>query len=343
MLGQYPLDTLNSAPKIRTHALHQAFKSLADVTFITGTRAQRRGPLKTLLKQDFQHFDCAYLEASTSTSMDLDFRVLYRLKQAGVPLGIFIRDAYQLFGLSKTDLKSRLLGLGWHASQYVYRQTATHLFFPSASLAEYFSFPNKQLLPPACRAALRQNAEKSSARRVLYAGHLNEASGWPLLKAAFEQLHTKHPELRLFAVSPTVLAEIPPWLDLHQGVLSEMQHELHDVFAAVIPRPCTVYNHLAMPVKLMDYLSLGLAVVVTPCTEMAQFVRHEGLGLVSLESPESLAASICELYTQPLQRESLGHKIARKIEQGHRWEHRARTVLNTLLPPDRFTLPPERE
>ena len=72
-LGQYPLDTLNTAPKIRTYYLWQALSEKADVTFITGTRARRRLPLLRLIGQGgLKKFDCAYLEAATSTSMEID-------------------------------------------------------------------------------------------------------------------------------------------------------------------------------------------------------------------------------------------------------------------------------
>ncbi|MBF2052865.1 MAG: glycosyltransferase family 4 protein [Candidatus Sericytochromatia bacterium] len=338
-MGQYPLDTLNSAPKIRTNAIRQALSEIADVTFITGTRHSRRPLIWRLLQElNYLHFDCVYLEAATSTSMELDWLLLKRLQDKGVPIGIFIRDAYQLFGQSPTRTpKEKLLYAGWFLSQWVYRKTASTLFFPSRSLAAYFPFPHQVALPPAGRPALWRTNMHQNPRWILYAGNLDDESGWPLLKEAMQYLVCRYPDVRLLAVSPTTLKDVPAWLILRPGTLSDMREQLTDVACAVIPRPTTPYNHLAMPVKLMDYMSLGLPVVATPCYETSQFVSAESIGLIAEPRTETFAQAIARMLNEPVLRQHIIQHGFEALHKRHTWHHRAERILDSLLPQTRVS------
>src|SRR3990167_8260368 len=209
MLGQYPLDKLDAAPKIRTYYLWKALENLAEVTFITGTRQSRRWPLlKLILAGNLKRFDAVYLEAATSTSMETDLLLLVLLKLAGIPIGIYIRDAYPLFGLTLVrNPKEWLLNKAWFISQWAYQRLADILFFPTQSLAECFDFPSKALLPPAARMGLVSEPFLGPFDTLLYAGHLSDENGWPLLKSAMELIHAKNPKIKLLALTPTVTPE----------------------------------------------------------------------------------------------------------------------------------------
>lgn len=332
-LGQYPLDKLNTAPKIRTYYLWQALAEKADVTFITGTRASRRLPLLRLILQGgFKQFDCVYLEAATSTSMEIDLLLLFLLKWAGIPLGIFIRDAYPLFGFSRlTNPKQWLLYWGWFISQWCYRQCATVLFFPTQSLASYFSYTRAEILPPAARLGYLAQGTEQPLRYILYAGFLNDENGWPLLQQVMDKIYTTEPHIRLLLLTASHIENTHPWMEIRRGTLEEIRSDLPAIACAVIPRLLTEYNHLSMPIKLMDYLSLGLPVVVTACREMSALVQREGLGLVCSDQPEDIANKILQLFKDDALRRDIQAHIKEAVLQRHNWSVRAEQILNTLL------------
>lgn len=332
MLGQYPLDKLDAAPKIRTHYLWLALQNYAEVTFITGTRQSRRWPLlKLILAGNLKRFDAVYLEAATSTSMETDLLLLSLLKVAKVPIGIYIRDAYPLFGLTLVrNPKEWLLNKTWFISQWAYQRLADILFFPTQSLADCFDFKAKELLPPATRMGLVSEVFPGPFDTLLYAGHLSDENGWPLLKATMTLIHAKNPQIRLLALTPTVTSEQYPWLDIRRGVLEDILADLPRIAAALIPRPQTDYNHLAIPVKLMDYLSLGLPIVSTDCKEMAGFILQEDVGLVCSEGPEAMAQLLLSLFHNGSLREKLSKNVHQKIPLYHTWESRARQIVQQL-------------
>ena len=332
MLGQYPLDKLDAAPKIRTHYLWLALQNYAEVTFITGTRQSRRWPLlKLILAGNLKRFDAVYLEAATSTSMETDLLLLSLLKVAKVPIGIYIRDAYPLFGLTLVrNPKEWLLNKTWFISQWAYQRLADILFFPTQSLADCFDFKAKELLPPATRMGLVSEVFPGPFDTLLYAGHLSDENGWPLLKAAMELIHTKNPQIRLLALTPTVTSEQYPWLDIRRGVLEDILADLPRIAAALIPRPQTDYNHLAIPVKLMDYLSLGLPIVSTDCKEMAMLINGHDLGWIVSFVPEDFALACLDIFDDIEKRTTFSQQSVQFI-QVNRWEDRAEVILNTLL------------
>lgn len=330
MLGQYPLDKLDSAPKIRTYHLWKALEKYARVTFVTGTRQSRRGPLwKLLLAGNLKRFDAVYVEAATSTSMETDLLLLALLKLSKIPIGIYIRDAYPLFGLTPVRTpKEWLLNKGWYISQWAYQRFADILFFPTQTLADYFDFHTKVLLPPAARTGLVSEAFSGPFDTLLYAGHLSEENGWPLLKAAMEIIYEKKPQIRLLALTPTQIEECPPWLELRRGVLDDILDDLPRIAAALIPRPKTNYNDLAIPVKLMDYLSLGLPIVATDCREMAELIQSHHLGKTVPHIPAEFAKKILFMVTE--ERKFISQECLNFI-QINRWEDRALIIIKHLL------------
>lgn len=332
MLGQYPLDKLDAAPKIRTYYLWKALENLAEVTFITGTRQSRRWPLwKLILSGNLERFDAVYLEAATSTSMETDLLLLALLKSAKIPIGIYIRDAYPLFGLTLVrNPKEWLLKKAWFFSQWAYERVAKILFFPTQSLADCFAFEQKVLLPPAARVGLVSEPFLGPFDTLLYAGHLSDENGWPLLKAAMEIVHVQNPQIRLLALTPTLTSEQFPWLEIRRGVLEDILVDLPRIAAALIPRPQTDYNHLAIPVKLMDYLSLGLPIIATDCKEMAGLIQSDCLGLAVSVIPEAFAKACLDLLTDLELRNQVSQQCLNFI-QINRWEDRAKAILGTLF------------
>jgi glycosyltransferase involved in cell wall biosynthesis len=332
-LGQYSLDVLDSAPKVRTWALWKALEKVADVTFITGTRSSRRALLWRLIqKGNLKRFDAVYLEAATSTSTETDLLLLLLLKCSRVPIGIYIRDAYPLFGLSPVrSLKEYLLNKSWFISQWAYRKLADILFYPTQSLANCFDFKHKVLLPPAANTDIISAVNQGPFDTLFYVGHLNEDNGWSLLRDSMEKIHKDFPSIRLLALTHSQISENYPWLEIRKGVLQDILPDLPRIAAALIPRPQTAYNNLAIPVKLMDYLSLGLPIISTACNETAKIIENENIGFVA--SSDNFSFLALKMITDTNERNIISEKVLLSVKNVNNWDKRAVDLLSVLLKP----------
>lgn len=103
----------------------------------------------------------------------------------------------------------------------------------------------------------------------------------------------------------------------------------------MIPRPKSLYNDLAMPVKLFEYLSYGLPIVTTNCTEMANFVSHNQVGLIAEDSAPSLADRILQLVEDKALYDQLRRNVRQTLENGNLWTDRARFVAQQLAALDK--------
>lgn len=338
-LGQYNLDSLTSAPKIRTYQLYQEFTQKVETVFITGWRHERRKPLwKFMLSGGLKKVDAIYLEAATSTSMETDLLLLFLAWLKKIPLGIYIRDAHQLFGISEIhSLKGRLLFWAWLLSIKCYFKFATVIYFPSNTFAQFFQPLNVcwHPLPPGGRQL--DYLPLDHQRKVcLYAGGLSKNYGVKQLLEAMALVHHQDPEIQLWIVCrPEELKylEIEPsasWLHILHLDYQQIAELRSQIYMTIVPIVKAAYSDAAVVVKLWDYMSLGRAVVCSDCKEMAQIIRHYRAGLVYDFSPEDLAAKILELVQNVELADSMARNAYHYIQDTGLWSHRADFVLETL-------------
>src|SRR5262245_28268409 len=98
LLGMFDLSRLDSARPIRIHNLYTALQALAPATLLSGNRTPRRwAVMRFLLRGGLRHTRAVYVEASTSTATEVDILFLALARKAGIPILVYIPDAYQLF------------------------------------------------------------------------------------------------------------------------------------------------------------------------------------------------------------------------------------------------------
>lgn len=335
MLGGYPMDRVDRAPQVRITRMREALGAITDLTFLSDTREGRRLPLLKLMGR-LREFDAVYVEAASSTAMELDLLFYASCRQLGIPLGIYIRDAYQLYPYfyDTGSLKNRLLKWAWQVSIWRYERDASVLYFPTQGLSEHFHHPRKLLLPPAGRVL--EGVDRSAPeRRVIYVGGISKEYGADLLLEAMDLLAVRMPDVKLTLVCaahdhPLIQPyRDRPWLDLMRLQTDELLPEMNRAAVAIIPfRPM---EYPALSVKLLDYLSYGLPVVATPWTDVQRFIEAHGCGRIASPTPEGLAQALGDLLADPVEASRLGQAALATIQRGHTWEDRARNVVDTLL------------
>lgn len=334
MIGHYPLDVIDRAPRVRISRLRDALDAICDLTFFSGDRKARRKPLDEFKKR-LGDFDAVYVESSSSYSTISDFMFLWACKRAGLPVGLYIRDAYQFYPFFYDDstLKNKVLKWLWYVTVWVYERTASILFFPTEGLSSKFKHPKKLLLPPGGR--LVEGVDRSKVeRRVMYTGWISEEHGADLLLTAMDLVVAQVPDAKLTLICTTpdhpLLApwKDRPWLDMMTRSTDDLLPEMNRCMVAVIPfRP---NDYPALPVKTMDTLSYGLPLVVTPWKDVKEFVERHGCGVLADPTPEGLAAALVAVLLDPDRAAEFSRAAIATIARGNTWQDRARYLVECL-------------
>lgn len=339
-LGQYPLDNINSAPKVRTYNFYQNFKDLVDTDFITGTRRSRRLPLlKYIFSGKLFKVDFIYLESATSTSMETDILLLLIAKFFRIPIGIYIRDAFPIFNLiEQNTIKNKLMVIGWYISIWVYKLMASRLFFPTDSLAKAFRNIKKyKLLPP---GGISRSYEDiiPEHKGILYSGGLSPIYDINLLIKSIEKVYRKHNTMKLYFIcrENEINQEIKnlifdkPWIEIKHYNIDEIYELRNKIYLSIIPLAALPYGDVAIPVKLFDYMSLGRPIIATDRKETTIFFEENIVGLICKTNFEDMANKIEYLFDNYDLAVKLGKNAYNVLNEKHLWKHRAEEVIRIL-------------
>lgn len=341
VLGMFDLARLGGAMAVRIYHMDRALQSFTPTMLLSGTRHQRRKSILRFIRQgQLQKTAGIYVEASTSTAMEADILLLALARKRGLPVIVFIPDAYQSFPdlYPRKGWRVKLLDAGWRLSISAYQKLATLLLFPSWDLAHCFrNKPAIDVLPPGGLAGRPYNPPSWSPPTVIYVGATSHRDGSDLLLESMSLVVKDMPQARCTFISSntTFLDTVPwknaPWLTIEKRTFNEIPEAMAQSTLAIIPRLQNRYHDLAMPVKLFDYLSYGRPVVTTDCREMAAFVQQNNLGIVVQDSPESMAEGIIRLLTRPDLAEEMSKRAYQLVQEVHSWENRAKWLWEKFI------------
>ncbi|MGH7607777.1 MAG: glycosyltransferase, partial [Gemmatimonadales bacterium] len=327
--------------------LFTALRALTPAVLISGNRTPRRAAaMRYLLTGGLHRSRAVYVEASTSTATEADVLFLGVARAAGLPIVIYIPDAYQLFPdlYPRHGWRTVLLDWGWRRSIAAYRRLADLLLFPSRGLAACFHqrLPRSKrkvqfdVLPPAGQAARAWTPPTFQPPIVVYAGATGLHDGSDLLLSAMERVVARHPAARCHLITPHAKfidshpARHAEWLTIESRDSAGVSALLRAATLAVIPRRVNPYNDLAAPVKLFDYMACGRPVVVTACRDTAALVNALQSGLVVTDDAEALADGMLRLIEDRPTAERLGENGYRAVQAAHSWPHRAERILQLI-------------
>ncbi|MCL6563374.1 MAG: glycosyltransferase [Firmicutes bacterium] len=336
LVGHYPLDPPDRAPAVRIAAMARALAQLTELTVISGRRGERERALwRWVQAGGLGQVDAVYVESASSTATPGDLLFLAAVTRRKVPLGIYIRDYYQRFPdlYPQRTLKERLLALAYQATLAAYRRYADVLFFPTEGLAQLVGGRRVALLPPAGEVKAPPEGLERNFSRVIYVGAVEERDGIPLLLAAWEEVRALMAAELILVVRPR---EWRGWA-LPQGVRRVEAHGpalsrwLWEAGLAVIPRLDTPYHRIALPVKLFDYLSHGLGVLVTEGSEAARLVAEEEVGQPVRPTAEAWAQALAAALAEPEKLREWSRRALGSVAERHNWQRRAQLLLQGLL------------
>ncbi len=351
VLGMFDLSRLDSARPIRIHHFYTALQALTPATLLSGNRTPRRWAIaRYLLAGGLRRTRAIYVEASTSTATEMDILFLALARHSGIPILVYIPDAYQLFpGLfPRRGWKVKLLDWGWQRTIAAYYRTADMLLFPSMGVAACFDHSSQfsvqarrskagiDVLPPAGQRDREWRPPSREPPRIVFAGGTNFRYGSDLLLQAMEKVAAKHvsAHLHLITNNADYIASHParhaPWLTVTSLTVDQVAAMMPTVSLAVIPLRVNPYNNMAIPLKLFDFMSHGCPLVVTACHDMAALVNELRAGLVVEDAAEALANGMIRLIENPDLAARFGENGYRAIQTAHSWSHRAQRLMKMI-------------
>lgn len=333
--------------------MRSAFERIGYEVFdLSGTVSERRAAFAALKARLATGDRPAFLYSENSTQPNafatsvrdgfapfLDFTIMRTMRRAGVPVGVFYRDAYwrcgprvpRSFWEAVTNAFQRLDLVGYGFNR-------VHFFLPSVGLGELVGLDRMasySTLPPAGEDMSVSDAPVVDGEiHLVYVGGLGahyvlteflraldgvEGAHLDLVtrKTQWETFLSEHPDLPVARVSPSFLAA---------GELAPVYSGASVAVLAVEPGG---YWDIAVPVKLFEYLSYGRPVIATRGTEAARIVERFGAGWV-VDHDETRMRSLLEhLRDHPaeiIERAA----AARRAAVENTWETRAREASDQL-------------
>lgn len=223
--------------------------------------------------------------------------------------------------------------------------TADRLLAVSGPVADYLAgFPGTEgrivVLPNGVdpqRFAPRPKIERDGFT-VGFLGTLKPWHGLPLLIEAFARLHARSPDARLLIVGDGPEREsLHAALDGHglagaatfTGAVTPEQvpDRLAAMDVAVAPYPDRPDSYFS-PLKLFEYLAMGLPVVASRVGQPAEIIEHGVNGLLyPAGDAERLAGALLRLRRDPALRRRLGRSGRERVLTAHSWDAVAARIL----------------
>jgi glycosyltransferase involved in cell wall biosynthesis len=335
----YALDQGLWGPTVRITNLVKALGTVAEVDVVSGGRSARARSLWRYARAGrLDGLAGIYVESSSFLPGPADLAFLRFARRHRVPVLTYIRDAYPLFPeyANRSSVKKRISHRLFLSAFRSLATVSDVVGYPSEGLARAlgFDFRPAVLLPPGAPEP-RPVARREDANQLLHVGSLrNPVLGQDILFGAIEHVRRDGLDIGVVCVArpgDDPAGPLPDWVEVHRASGDAIDAVLPRVFATVIPRHRTPYNDLAVPVKVMDYLSYGRPMITTDCLETAIIVEAAGSGLVVGDNTAAFAAAIGELAQAPADVLDRYSEHARRAAVGHSWDHRGRQVLDILL------------
>ncbi len=327
----------NKAPTVRIAMMTAALSHQIHTEQITGGRLGRCGTaLRWLLSGGPRRVGAVYVESPTSSSMPTDLAFLLLMRLLGRPVGVYFRDAYQLFrDVHPRTRRSQILSDWlWRITMPLLKRIATVRYAPSAGLAGALRLSDAVLLPPGTDPTL-PNLGIGEPDLVAAIAQLGPTSGLDTLIEAMTIVRERRPSARLRilarSIDPDAAAGLPDWVELLPSARASLPDLLERGRVCVLSLPINAYTNLAVAVRLLDFLGFGKPIVATDTVETRALIEASGAGLVTPDTAAGLAGGILLILEDA--------DLARRLAENSRryacssdatWEARARTVLETL-------------
>lgn len=296
--------------------------------------------------------DFCYIEPPAGPLLcPADVSLIRRLSSRNIPTALFYRDAYWvvpgLFGTGNR-LKDFVIRLLSKRDLRLFREKCRVLYYPSDGLKQLVDAEatrmggrkscREALLPPGCIVPEEESHKELTGRGIptaIYVGAATDRYGAPTILASAKALNREEARCNLVFVCPknqwdTMGEEYlslcgEQWFTLvHTSDAAELRALYGRADFALMAYARNLYNDIAAPIKLYEYVSYLKPVLSTDCTYSAEFIRENNVGIVVPDSVDGYIAGLeemCERFDDTSFREAL-----LRTRRKNTWKKRAEKV-----------------
>lgn len=340
-----------SASSIRPRAILGAFRECYDVLEVIGSMPERDRKIDEAVKRikEGEQFEFMYSELSVAPlnlsngkkwlflKHDKDRKLFRACRKAGIPIGVFYRDAYWLF----PDLfGGHPVGKYLYLKEYMrdlrfFKRYCTVMFGPSeqfcALLAGKLDLPWFPLPAGTSGKAAGIYTRKPGELRLLYVGGIG---GLYNIRSVIAAVSGK-PGVSLRIIARKAEAnKLSKYIEGIANIIvankgsEELEQEYENADVCMIYFEPHKYLSIAIPYKLFEYLDHGKPIILNKNHGAASFVKKYDAGWV-LSSADELSPLLDRLRDEP-------GEVLQKAENAQRakaestWQHRVRSVEEIL-------------
>ena len=334
----YPLDRGVWGPISRISHLRDELGVLAELDVIAADRGPRRQALaRYAFAGRLRGLDGIYVENASTLPSETDIAFLALARALGIRTLTYVRDAQYLFDeyYAASSTRRRIARALFLPLISLLRRVSWRVGYPSLGLAEAVRDPSPRplLLPPGSPPPVVV-PRRADARFLLFVGGMKHGvHGFDLLRDAVERVRAAGHDIGVICVSRR--GEEPPeprpaWLRLERASGAGIHALLPEVIATIQPRRRSPYNDLAVPIKVMEYLSYGRPLVVTDCVEQARIVHDADCGVVVPDSVDGLASGLERLLAASSDEHERWSANALAAAELHSWSRLAAVIVDLL-------------
>jgi glycosyltransferase involved in cell wall biosynthesis len=333
----YDTSGLDSAPKVRIEMMAEALSGRVHTERITGGRVGRFvASVRWLASGGPRRVGGVYVESPTANAMPTDLAFLALMRLLRRPVGVYFRDAYQLFRdiHPRTRRRQILTDFLWRLTTPLLKRVASVQFAPTDGLAQALSLRQAILLPPGTdpKAPDLGIGEPDVVAAI---AQVTPGSGLDTLVAAMALVRERRPAARLTVAARSIdgatAAALPDWVEVAVAGRASLPELLRPGRVCVLPLPINRYTNLAVAVRLLDLLGFGKPIVATDTSPTRAIVEASGAGTVTADTAAGLAGGILPI----LEDAALAARLAASARRyacapESTWDARAVTVLTSL-------------
>ena len=344
------MNSLFSGSKVRPKKMYDALIKRGCIVQLLDGEASKKNKQKRIenirkidIWLDNNTPDFCYIESPSDPIIFKEDRLLIKkIHKKGIKIGYFYRDAYYKFGKKfffedKLSLKQSLKFLyykflSWRDDMLI-KKYVDVVFVASPSAKKVYKYKDTIPLPPG--GEYSNIKRDSNAKDLIYVGGISNRYGINTLLGAMKIINeTRHINLNLVCRKNEMFS-IPQeylqceWLKIYNVSGKELIKIYQKSKIALMPLKVDVYNNMALPIKLYEYLSYSLPIVSTNITEVKAFIEKYNIGLVSTDNDQDFALKILELYDDEKLYELFVKNIKIALDD-NRWINRVDKIINEL-------------